>query len=177
MSFAFRQSPKDWLLDPKIMREAGIAIARDVEVIRDFDVPYVAGYRHAGDHFYIDHLFPRGFESGDEFFDVTPAIIIHEATEHGLLDTIPSLPYQLAHQIALHAERAYVEACGVEWTTYNAWCMKQVRLIGNRSRYDHCPHDLDLKPYLDEKDWKTLAKMFANGRPLWNGKRVHPNVR
>jgi hypothetical protein len=176
MSFAFHRSAKDWLLDPHIMVEAGEAIERDVKIIRTFDVPYVAGYVTNDDTFYIDHAFPRGFENGDEFFDVTPPIIIHEATEHGLLETIPSLPYQLAHQVALHAERAYVEAKGIKWATYNAWCMRQIKIIGDRARYDHCPQHIDLKPYLDEEDWATLKKMFANGKPLWNGKRVHPDV-
>src|SRR5579864_7571510 len=114
MSFAFHRSAKDWLLDPKIMREVGEAIVRDVKIIRDYDIPYVAGYNHEGDTFYIDHAFQRGFEHGDDFFDVTPAIILHEATEHGLLETINSLAYQLPHQVALHAERALIEAAGIE---------------------------------------------------------------
>lgn len=177
MSFAFHRAAKDWLLNPKIMLEAGKAILDDVEIIRDFDVPYVAGYVHSvRGRFYVDHAFPLGFEHEGEFFDVTPAIIIHESVEHGLLETIPSLAYQLPHQIALHAERSFVEASGIEWSVYNSWCMRQIKLIGSRAKYKHCPHDLDLKPYLDEEDWATLKKMFADGKPLWDGRKVHPGV-
>ena len=177
MSFYFKHSPKDWLLNPAIMREAGKAIVDDVKVYRDFDVPYVAGYSKKRDLFAIDHAFPRGFDHEGEFFDVTIPIILHEAFEDGVEKLITNVPYQLPHQCALHVEKAYVEACGVPWDVYNRWCMQQIKLIGGRKRYDHCPPWLDLEPYLDEEDWATLEKMFANGKPLWNGKRVHPDVR
>ena len=176
MSFAFHRSAKDWLMNSKIMREVGEAIMEDVPVIRDHDVPYVAGYSNKRDKMAIDHKFPKGFEHEGEFFDVTPAILIHETTEDGLIKLVPSLAYQLGHQPALHVEKAYVEAMGVPWGIYNAWCMQQIKVIGGRPRYDHCPSWLDLKPYYDEEDWATLKKMYANGRPLWDGRKVHPDV-
>lgn len=179
MSFAFHRSSKDWLLSGKILDEAGDAIERDVEIITDFDVPYVAGYPNKQGKkpkFYIDHKLPKGFDGPEGFFNVFEPIIVHEAIEDGLLDLIPSLVYQLPHQFALHGERSLVEARGMDWTTYNTWCMKQIKEIGGRDHYPNCPPDLDLKPYFDEEDWATLKKMFANGKPLWDGRKVHPGV-
>lgn len=180
MSFAFHRGPKDWLLSDKIMDQAGEAIERDVKIVTDFDVPYVAGYpvkRGKQTVLYIDHALPKGFDGdGGRFFDVFQSILLHEATEDGLLQLVPELPYQLAHQVALRGERALVEAHGISWAKYNAWCMHQISVIGKRPRYPNCPPDLDLKPYLDEEDWATLKKMSADGRPLWDGVKRHPGV-
>lgn len=181
MSVAFKRSPRDWLMDPKILREAGEAIFRDVRVVRDYDVPYVAGYDKRGKVVYIDHALPRGFNDSratDGFFDVTIPLVMHEIVEAGLEEEMKSFPYQPSHQIALHAEKALVEADNIDWTTYNAWFTGWIKRIGGRSIYPHCPPQLDLEPYLDEEDWETLKKMYVmGGRPLWDGRKVHPNVR
>lgn len=180
MSIAFHRGPKDWLMSPTILIEAGKAIMSDVRVVRDYDVPYVAGYDRRGKIIYIDHTLPRGFEdprATDGFFDVTIPLVMHEVIEAGLEEEIKSLPYQPSHQIALHGEKALVEADGIDWTTYNAWFAQWIKRIGSRPRYDHCPPLLDLEPYLDEEDWPMLRKMFADGKPLWNGRKSHPNVR
>lgn len=180
MSFAFHRGPKDWLLSDKIMDQAGEAIEQDVEVVTDFDIPYVAGYpirQGKKTILYIDHTLPKGFDGdGGRFFDVFQSIIMHEAIEDGLLRLIPKLPYQIGHQVALRGERALVEAHGMSWAKYNAWCMEQIKKIGGRPRYPNCPPDLDLKPYYDEEDWTTLKKMSAGGKALWNGSKAHPDV-
>lgn len=180
MTFAFHRGPNDWKMSSQILDQAGDAIDKEVDIITEFDVPYVAGYpRRQGKkaRFYIDHKYPKGYDLPDgRFFNAWIPVIVHEAVEDGLLEMIPSLVYQFGHQMALHDERAYVEAMGEAWNTYNTWCMKQIKAIGSRSRYDHCPPDLDLKPYYDEEDWATLKKMFHNGKPLWNGSKQHPGV-
>lgn len=180
MTFAFHRSAKDWLMSDDILRQAGEALEQDIEIVSDFDVPYVAGYPNRQGkgkrRIYIDHQFPKGFEGPSGFFDVWTPVLMHETVEDGLLELVPSLPYQIAHQVALHAEKALVEASGMSWSVYNTWCMRQINKIGKRGTYDNCPPDLDLKPYLDEEDWSTLRKMFANGKPLWDGRKVHPGV-
>ncbi len=176
MSVAFHRGPRDWLMSNKILLDADSSILKDVKVSRDFDVPYVAGYSKDGKRFYIDHKLPKGFEHAHGFFVVDTTLILHEAVEKGLESEIPSLPYQLAHQIALRAEEAAVLAAKVTWAQYNSWFMGQIKLIGDRKVYDSCPPDLDLKPYLDEEDWATLRKMSAGGKPLWNSVKSHPGV-
>jgi hypothetical protein len=173
MSFAFHRGPGDWLMSDIILKETAKAILADVTVDTTFDIPYVAGYSKDGKTFYIDCKLPRKWDG----FDVVPGLILHESTERGLEGEINSLPYQLAHQVALRAERAYIEACGKTWKSYNAWCMKQISEIGSRKRYDNVPRDLDLEPYHDEEDWATLKKMFCcDGKPIWNGKKDHKDV-
>lgn len=176
MSVAFHRSPRDWLMSDKILDEATAAILRDTKIVWTFDVPYVAGYSKDGKTFYIDRKLPPGFEHPGGLFRIENTLILHEAIEKGLEDEIPSLPYQLAHQVALRGEEAAVRAAKVSWVDYNTWFMKQIRSIGNRALYEDCPPDLDLKPYLDEEDWETLEKMFASGKPLWDGRKVHPGV-
>lgn len=177
MTFAFHRSSNDWLISDKIMDQVGEAIDDDVEIIRDYDVPYVAGYSVDGKRFYIDHALEKGFDYAGDFFDVTPSLILHEATEKGLRMIAPSLAYQLEHQVALRAERAYVEAMRIPWMYYNRWFDRRIKVIGSRKRYEECPVDLDLHPYLDEEDWVTLKKMFRDGKPLWDGKKTHAGVK
>lgn len=173
MSVAFHRSPKDWLMSNSILDQAAKAIREDVKVVYDFDIPYVAGYSKDGKTFYIDRLLPRRMRN----FDVSLTLLVHEAVERGLEGEIKSLPYQLAHQIALRAERACVEAANISWAEYNSWFNVQIKKIGGRDSYPNCPPDLDLEPYYDEEDWQMLKKMQADGRALWNGKKTHPDVK
>ena len=172
MGFHFRPRPGDWLLNDAILEQAEREIYRNVKPIRTFDVPYVAGYSKDGKRFYIDHQMPKGFDYKWSFFVTDLPIILHEVIEKSLMVEEHGIIYELAHQIALRGEEAGVKGAGIPWTVYNSFCMKQIKLIGNRPRYANCPKDLDLTPYLDEKDWPTLRKMSANGVALWDGKQV-----
>ncbi|HQU16559.1 MAG: hypothetical protein B7Z66_06555 [Chromatiales bacterium 21-64-14] len=171
MSFRFRPKDNDWLMSDKILDEADREILANVKPSSKFDVPYVAGYSRDGKKFYIDHKLPKGFEHGGRAFVVATTLILHEVVEKAIEDEEAGIPYQLAHQIALRAERAAVEAAKMPWEIYNRWFDKQVSEIGSRDTYDNCPPDLDLQPYLDEHDWATLKKMYHNGKPLWDGKK------
>jgi hypothetical protein len=103
--FVFRHTPNDWKLSRAMLKEAADAITHDVQIVRDFDIPYVAGYSIDRKTFYIDHTLPRGFDLGDgDFFDVTMTLILHEAIEAALEKMLPSFPYEGAHQIAFQAE-------------------------------------------------------------------------
>ncbi|HQU07898.1 MAG: hypothetical protein B7X04_02840 [Parcubacteria group bacterium 21-54-25] len=171
MSFRFRPNPSDWLLSDKILNEADREIVANAKVHSEFDVPYVAGYSVDGERFYIDRNLPKSFQHEGRPFVVRTTLILHEVVEKALEKEAAGIPYQLAHQIALRAERAAAEAANISWDVYNNWFDTQIKEIGSRDRYDNCPPDLDLQPYLDERDWSTLEKMYANGKPLWNGKK------
>jgi hypothetical protein len=172
MSVAFHRSPTDWLLNPSILTEAVNAIKADVKLDTTFEIPYVAGYSRDGKCFYIDSKLPAKWQG----FDLSLTLLLHETVERALEGLIPKLPYQLAHQIALNAEKAAVEAFKLNWVAYNRFFNGEIKEIGSRKRYAHCPKDLDLEPYRDEEDWATLKKMFHEGRPLWNGVKSHPGV-
>jgi hypothetical protein len=175
--FVFRHTPNDWKLSRAMLNEAADAITHDVQIVRDFDIPYVAGYSIDRKTFYIDHTLPRGFDLGDgDFFDVTMTLILHEAIEAALEKMLPSFPYEGAHQIAFQAEEVAVKAFGVDRKRYNDFFNGWIDKIFKRSRFENCPIDLDLEPYRDEEDWVTLDKMFHNGKPLWDGKKSHPGV-
>lgn len=169
MSFHFRPRPGDWLLSNAILKQAEDEIYQNAKPSRDFDVPYVAGYSKDGKSFYIDRMLAKGFEHDGVFFLIDIPIILHEVIEKSLMVEEHGIIYELAHQIALRGERAAVEAAGMPWAVYNAFCMQQIKLIGGRKEYPDCPPDLDLTPYFDEKDWATLKKMSAGGKPLWDG--------
>lgn len=172
MGFHFRPRPGDWLLNNAILEQAEREIYRNVRPSRAFDIPYVAGYSKDGKHFYIDRQMPKGFEYRGSFFATDLPIILHEVIEKSLMVEEHGIIYELAHQIALRGEEAAVKGAGVPWPVYNSFCMRQIKKIGSRPRYAECPKDLDLTPYIDEKDWSTLAKMSANGVALWNGRKT-----
>jgi hypothetical protein len=176
--FFFRHTKDDWKLSKQMLVEAAEAITKDVKIIRDFDVPYVAGYSVDRKSFYIDHALPRGFDMKDgEFFDVTITLILHEVIEAALEKMLPSFPYTGAHQIAFQTEEVAVKAMNADPNQYNDFFNVWIDKIYKRTRFDNCPSDLDLEPYHDELDWTTLRKMFHAGRPLWDGKKSHPDVR
>lgn len=170
MSFHFRPGPGDWLLSNKILDEADDEMLDNVKPSREFDVPYVAGYSKDGKRFYIDRNLPKGFDYEGRFFLVDTPLMMHEVVEKSLLEAEAGIEYQLAHQVALRAEKACVDAARVPWAYYNNWFMKLIKSIGGRASYPDCPPDLDLQPYTDERDKATLKKMFADGKPLWDGK-------
>ena len=68
------------------------------------------------------------------------------------------LKYQYAHQIALRAEMAAVEASGLEWKEENAFMMKWIKSADSEQITD-VPEDLDMLPYVDENDKKLIKVM------------------
>jgi hypothetical protein len=63
-----------------------------------------------------------------------------------------------AHQIALRAEKAAVEAAGVSWDVYNRF-MKRYEKPIDAEKLVSVPPDLDLTPYRDEKDFALLHQL------------------
>ncbi|GAA0721393.1 hypothetical protein [Dokdonella soli] len=167
MSIGFHAHRGDWLLNPKILDQATTALYESKTIDRKHDVPYVAGYSKDGKTIYVDRELPKFLLYRGRKLDIVRYIVLHEEVEKALLEYIKGLPYQLAHQLAYHAEEDAVKADRLPWEVYDGWCKRQVRKIGARDLYSNCPKDLDLTPYTDERDVKTLRKMFSEGKPLW----------
>ena len=130
------------LADPKLKKY----VDSEHDVIKTYDVPYVAGYSEDGKHIYIDRHVKLKFNGTD----ITKYLITHETTEKALL-SIFKLDYQQAHHLATHAERQAVEADGHSWKDYEAHVEPYVKKLGHE-KLDKVPKDLDLEPYRDEKD-------------------------
>jgi len=84
--------------------------------------------------------------------------MLHEAVEKSLIDEL-RLRYELAHQIAERAEESAVAADGVPLDAYDRFMNEWIDVIGKRDIYARCPPDLDMSPYHDEDDEKTIKKM------------------
>ena len=131
-------------------------------VDHSFDIPYIAGYSKDGNTVYIDRHLPRSFRSWTSRIYVTPYLVAHEIVEKALLDEL-DLHYLHAHQIAIRAERAAVEAAGISWSTYEGFMKKHEKAI-EKEKLRRVPRDLDLTPYRDLKDFPILRKLVGKER-------------
>lgn len=156
--FYDRPKPGSWKINRAELDGAVATILKREHVDSTHDVPYTAGYSKDGKTLFLDRLLPRTLEYEGKKIEVRRYILLHEAVEKALIEEL-GLAYLHAHQIALRAERAAVEADGLEWNAYNSAVIKQVNTIGARKCYANCPKNLDLTPYRDEKDHATLRKM------------------
>ncbi|MBV9244663.1 MAG: hypothetical protein JO366_07615 [Methylobacteriaceae bacterium] len=137
-------------------------LARVKKVDRNHDIPYIAGYSQSGEVIYIDRHMPKSFMSDEKRIQIDPFLIVHETIEKALLDEL-GLHYVHAHQAALRVEHAVVEATGVSWDAYNRFCKEHGKKISDE-RLTRVPPDLDLTPYRDEHDLKTLQQLVAGYR-------------
>ena len=132
------------------------------KVDHSYDIPYIAGYSKDGNTVYIDRHLPRSFRSWTSRIYVTPYLVAHEIVEKALLDEL-DLHYLHAHQIAIRAERAAVEAAGISWSTYEGFMKKHEKAI-EEEKLRRVPRDLDLTPYRDLKDFPILRKLVGKER-------------
>lgn len=130
-------------------------IKKEITVNRDFDIPYLCGYSKDAKTIYIDRHLPKMKTRGH--FDSDDALIMHEATEKAMENTY-HMEYAKAHQIALRAEKAYVESQGISWKGYNYFMQKYIKKAGDE-RLTETPKDLDLQPYRDCHDYSELTKI------------------
>jgi hypothetical protein len=141
-----------------VLLDAIRAIGRRIRVTnRKYDIPYIAGYSVDGKTVFIDRHLPRTFRWKGRSVRVEPFLLTHEIIEKTLLDQL-QLHYLHAHQIALRAERAAVEAAGVSWDVYNRF-MKRYEKPIDAEKLVSVPPDLDLTPYRDEKDFALLHQL------------------
>jgi hypothetical protein len=138
------------LKDKKFVKE----INQPYEIIKTFDIPYLAGYSKDDRKIYIDRHFP--LKMGNT--DIEKYIVIHEKTEKCLLDTF-RIDYQQAHHIALHVEHMAIINDGINWKKYSEHCDKYIKTVSHE-KIQKIPADLDLEPYKDEKDFKLLKDMI-----------------
>jgi hypothetical protein len=146
-----------------VMNDVIRALRRRVRTVdHSYDIPYIAGYSKDARTVYIDRHLPRTFRSWTKRVAVAPFLVTHEIVEKALLDEL-RLHYLHAHQIALRSERAAVEAAGVSWGAYDRFMKKHEKQIESEA-LKRVPHDLDLTPYRDEKDFKLLQRLVAKER-------------
>jgi len=141
-----------WMLDHAVE-----AIMHRIHVDCGHDIPYLAGYSHDGRTIYLDRHLPKTFTSRGRRVNVTRFLVLHEAVEKSLLMML-GLHYQHAHQIALRAEEAAVNAAGVSWRDYDRFMQDYIKEAGDES-LSRLPLDLDIKPYRDEHDQRLLLRM------------------
>ena len=146
-----------------VLLDAIRAIGRRVRVTnRQYDIPYIAGYSVDGKTVFIDRHLPRTFNWKGRHVRVEPFLLTHEIIEKALLDEL-QLHYLHAHQIALRAERAAVEAANVSWSVYDRF-MKRYEKPIDAEKLVSVPADLDLTPYRDEKDFGLLHQLVNSER-------------
>ena len=139
-----------------MLKAAVDAILASTRLDRSYDIPYLAGYSRDGKTIYIDKDLPKSFSANGVRVAVDRFLILHEAVEKTLLDSL-GLVYQHAHQIALRAEQAAVRAAGVSWRQYDRFMARYIKEADDV--IDRLPPDLDIKPYRDEHDVKLLKRM------------------
>lgn len=130
------------------------------KIDREHDIPYLAGYSKDGKTIYIDRHLPETLPakfSSDIHYSVDKFLILHEAIEKTLIDTL-GLKYQHAHQIALRAEKAAVKSAGIRWSSYDKFMSKYIKEDASE-KLTKVPQELDLTPYIDEHDDDLLVKM------------------
>jgi hypothetical protein len=158
MSWGHRPKPDIYTLNSGVLDDACQAMLKAVRVDRTHDVPYVGSCSLDGKTIYIDYELPTHFVHRGKKVDIDRYIVMHEVVEM-LFEHHLHFAYEDAHQIALHAERALVVSDGVPWAIYNRFCMRWVRVIGNRRHYPNPPLGIDLQPERDCNDRVTLKRM------------------
>jgi len=152
-----RLCTNDTLVSGEMLLHAVNAICKRITLDHDHDVPYLAGYSRDGKTIYIDRHLPKSFVHNGRTIKVDSFLILHEAVEKSLLDEL-GLHYQHAHQIALRAEEAAVNAAKVPWKAYDEFMQQYIKEAGDEN-CQNIPLDLDVKPYRDEHDRKVLLRM------------------
>ena len=138
-----------YLSDPRFIKE----FEQNYKVNRDCDIPYVAGYSKDDKTIFIDRHYRKMMGK----VDTEPYVFIHEKCEKAIID-IFGIDYQKAHHIATHLERMTIDRDGIDWDKYEHFVIKQYKHIGHE-KLTKIPHDLDLTPYKDEHDLKTLRQL------------------
>jgi len=149
----------DTLVSRDMLLHAITAIRHRIKLDCEHDIPYLAGYSRDGKTIYIDRHLPKFFVCRGKRTPVDRFLILHEAVEKSLLDEL-GLHYQHAHQIALRAEEAAVNAAKVSWREYDKFMQQFIKEAGDED-LTHLPVDLDIKPYRDEHDRQLLLRMQA----------------
>lgn len=120
-----------------------------------YDIPYLCGYSESGNKIYIDKDCPWFFE-GKPIYKL---LLIHEDTEKNNVDK--GMHYQPAHREALKKEKEACDALGIDWNSYDRYIKEYVK-GSERQSLVRIPRDLDITPYVDDKDYPELKKIIEN---------------
>lgn len=126
-------------------------------VDRTHDVPAFAGSSNDDGTVYIDKKVPHTLVIDGKPIDPAKYLAIHEQTEHELM-TGQGLSYEDAHKQATAAEKAQVEADGIDWKSYEAHINGMLHTIENEPIKDP-PVDLYNAPYHSPGWGKTAARL------------------
>lgn len=154
----YDSKPKEWVFSNKDLLEAVNAIKSKGKIIRDFDIPLLAGYA-SGDSYdiFVDKSMPEGYAS--RYGPYVPAIqflIFHEGVEKALI-AFWNFKYEPAHAIALRVEQDAVKAAGYNDKEYNGFMSKYIKIARDKPEY-HVPKNLDMTPYSNELEIKKKMK-------------------
>lgn len=131
-------------------------IDNNFNLIKTYDIPYLAGYSEDGKHIYFDrHL--QLIKPQPDSFDVTKYLIVHEKVEKALIDIL-GYKYQDAHEVALRVEHDSLTADGHDWKEYSEY-LKPFIKNAEHENLTKVPGDLDLTPYEDEHDNTILTRL------------------
>jgi len=150
----------EWLIGQRMMDHAVKSIRARAHLVREYDIPYLAGYSLDGHIIFIDRHMPKSFVYRSRKVLTDRFLIVHEAVEKSLIQLL-GMHYLHAHQIALHAEQAAVRAEGITWEAYDEFMQDYIKVIGDE-QLSRVPDNLDLTPYVDFHDTDELKKMRAN---------------
>jgi hypothetical protein len=137
-------------------------IAHPRAIIRDYDVPYLAGSSQDGGVTYVDRRIPAEIRVGERMIDPAKFLNVHEQVEHALM-VVGRLPYEEAHKIATHFEHVAVTAAGVNWNEYEHVMdgyIDETEHEGEKTP----PPDLYVKPYPHDKQTLFREQARREGR-------------
>lgn len=144
-------------VDDRVLADVVTALYRRVNISHDYDIPYIAGYSDDAKTVYIDRHLPRTLSWRGRNFRLARFLVTHEVVEKALLDEL-RLHYLHAHQIALRAERDAVRGAGQAWRAYQRLMKAHEKPI-DQEKLTRVPADLDLTPYEDLDDFRTLERL------------------
>ncbi len=153
-----------WKISTEMMEKTVRALRRRIHLERGYDIPYLAGYSTDGLSIFIDRHMPKSFVCRGRRVMTDRFLIMHEAVEKSLIQLL-GMHYLHAHQIALHAEQAAVQADGIQWSAYDSFMQQHIKEIGDE-RLTKVPETLDLTPYKDMHDTQELRQMRRNFVPV-----------
>jgi hypothetical protein len=119
-----------------------------MDINRNFDIPYLAGYSVDGQTIYIDRDMPTSIFVGNKKVSLIEYYLrIHEEIEK-LFEEIGE-PYKDSHKIATKCEEKVVKAMGIDPKEYEKALKPYIYMCEHKHNV-HLPPDLDPEPYLDD---------------------------
>jgi hypothetical protein len=132
-------------------------LQRPVTIDCSHDVPYLAGYSRDAATIYFDRHLPLRLRIDGRLADIREPLAAHEKTEKALID-LRRMDYEHAHAIATVVEHALLRRRGIAPAAYEAALRPYIK-SAESELVTRVPPDLDLTPYRDERDVRTLKRL------------------